>query len=127
MTGLKKGLYRGYSSFEFQRNKSLSLTDIELVKMDILNHIFTPRGSRVMMPEFGSSIPELAFEPLDDTLVDELYSELLTVFDYDPRVNLINMTITPDYETNSAYVKATLKYVELNMTEDFELNIQFEG
>lgn len=127
MAGLKKGLYRGYSSFEFQRNKSLSLTDIELVKMDILNHIFTPRGSRVMMPEFGSSIPELSFEPLDDTLVDELYSELLTVFDYDPRVNLINMTITPDYETNSAYVKATLKYVELNMTEDFELNIQFEG
>lgn len=122
----RTNLYRGYSTFEFQQNKSLSIRDVELVKMDILNHIFTPRGTRVMMPDFGSIIPELAFEPLDGFLVDEVYAELLTIFDYDPRVSVINLSVTPDFDANSVYVNATLFYIELNTVNDFELNIQFE-
>jgi len=120
-------LYRGYSSFEFQNTKSLSIRDIELVKMDILSHIFTSRGTRVMMPDFGSGIPELAFEQLDGDLVDELYAELLMIFDYDPRVNIVNLVLTPEFDTNSVYVEATLFYVELNTVDDLNLNIQFEG
>jgi len=122
----RTNLYKGYSSFEFQSNKSLDIRDVSLVKLDILNHIFTVKGTRVMMPEFGSIIPVLAFEPLDEDLVDEVYSELLAVFDYDPRVELVNMSITPDFDTNSLYVNATLFYIELNKVDDFELNIQFE-
>lgn len=120
-------VYKGYSSFEFQRNKSLRLTDIELVKMDLLNHIFTKRGNRVMMPNFGSIIPDLAFEQLDGDLVDEVYAELLTIFDFDPRVNIIELLVTPDFENNSIYAVAKLFYVELNVADDFELNIQFEA
>ena len=120
-------LYKGYSTFEFQRNKSLSIRDVELVKMDLLNHIFTQRGTRVMMPNFGSIIPELSFEPLDGDLVDEVYAELLNIFDYDPRINVVTLSVTPDFETNSLYAVATLDYIELNVVDDFELNIQFEG
>lgn len=123
----RNNLYIGYSTFEFQQNKSLRITDIELVKLDIINHIFTKRGSRVMMPNFGSIIPELAFEPLDEELVDLVYAELLTIFDYDPRVSTISLTVTPDFDNNSIYAVATLFYIELNTADDFELNIQFEG
>ncbi len=120
-------LYRGYSTFEFQQNKSLRISDIELVKMDLLNHIFTQRGSRVMMPTFGSIIPELAFEQLDETLVDSVYAELLTIFDYEPRVSIISLTVVPDFDNYSMYAVARLFYVELNIADDFELNIQFES
>lgn len=124
---LQTNLYKGYSTFEFQKNKSLQINDIELVKLDILNHIFTIRGTRVMMPTFGSIIPELAFEPLDEITIDETYSELLDIFNYDPRVELINLTVLPDFDTNSLFVVATLNYIELNTVDDLELNIQFEG
>ncbi len=123
----KKSMYRGWSSFEFQQNKSTSLRDVDLVKMDLLNHIFTVKGTRVMMPNFGSIIPILAFEPLDEILVDDVYAELITIFDYDPRVELVNLTVTPDFDTNSVYASATLRYIELNIVDDFDLNIQFEG
>jgi len=123
----RTNLYKGYSTFEFQRNKSLSIRDIELVKLDLLNHIFTPRGTRVMMPNFGSIIPELAFEPLDEDLVDELYANLLDIFDYDPRVKTMSLSVTPDFDTNSVFAQARLYYVELDTVDDFELNIQFEG
>jgi len=123
----KKGLYKGYSSFEFQRNKNFKLQDIELVKMDLLNHIFTKKGSRVMMPTFGSIIPELVFEPLDQDTLDTLENEVLTVINFDPRVELVSLDIVPNYETNSVGVLANLFYIELDMIDGFELNIQFEA
>lgn len=123
----KIGLYRGFSTFEFQRKKTFRLNDIELVQMDILNHIFTKRGSRVMMPSFGTIIPELVFEPLDEETLDALRDELEMVFNYDPRVEQLNLSIIPDYDTNTVMVSANLFYVELQVTDTFEFNIQFEN
>ncbi len=122
-----KILYRGFSTFQYQKDKSFKLTDIELVKMDLLNHIFTRRGERVMMPAFGTSIPDLVFEPLDETTISDVEDELEIVFDYDPRVELINMTIRPEYDRNSLTVDVQLRYIEFEIVDSFNLNIQFEG
>ncbi len=119
------GLYRGYSSFEFQRTKNFSITDIELVKLDLLNHIFTPRGSRVMMTMWGTAIPQLLFEPLDSEVLITLEDELRDVFDSDPRVELVTLNIQPAYDDHSITANAKLNYVELNVTGDFVLNLQF--
>jgi len=124
---IKPALYKGMSTFQFQRNKSLRITDIELVKIDLLHHIFTQKGTRVMMPTFGSIIPELVFEPLDEDTIDELYADLLDVFNYDPRVEIISLSVSPNFDTNSVFVEAKLFYIELDTVNDFELNIQFES
>ena len=123
----KKGLYKGYSSFEFERKKTFKLRDVELVKMDSLNHIFTKKGERVMMPNFGTVIPEMAFEPLDGETESIVREEVLRVINYDPRVELVNIETNPDYDSNSLYVGAQLFYIELGLTENFELNIEFSG
>lgn len=120
------GLYRGFSSYEYQNTKSFKINDIELVKLDILNHIFTRKGERVMMPRFGTRIPDLAFEPLDDITLMVLEEDLRYVINFDPRVSLIDMTITPDPDTNSVTASATLLYVELDMVDTLDLNITFE-
>lgn len=119
--------YLGYSSYEFQKNKSFILTDIQLVEMDLLNQIFTRRGSRVMMPAYGTLIPELVFEPLDEITLSTIETELLSVFNFDPRVNLITLDVEPKYDTNTITATAILFYVELNVTQPFTLNIQFEA
>ena len=122
----RQNLYKGYSSFEFEKSKSLTLRDVELVKLDLLNHIFTQKGTRIMMPTFGTIIPELTFEPLDSDLLDELHSEVKSVFDYDPRVQILSLVVVPDYDTNTVIVEARLLYIELDTVDDFNLNIQFE-
>ena len=71
-------IYKGYSSFEFQARDTFLLTDVELVKLDLLNHIFTRRGERVKMAQFGTRIPDLAFEPLDQETLDILYFGILS-------------------------------------------------
>jgi phage baseplate assembly protein W len=124
---LKQGLYKGFSSFEFQKSKTFAIQDIKLVELDILNQIYTQRGSRVMMPTFGTIIPSLVFEPLDETTVEAVEDELLTVFKFDPRVKLLDMQVVPNYETSSLLVTAMLQYLELNIVAPFELNIIFEA
>lgn len=122
----KTGLYRGFSMFEFERTKTFKINDVELVKLDLLNHIFTRRGTRVMMPTFGTVIPELVFEPLDQSTVDLVEDEIRGVIDYDPRVELLDIKITVNEDQQSITVAATLMYIELNTIDNLELNIQFE-
>lgn len=124
---MSTGLYKGYSSHEYVPNKTLSIQDIELVKLDLLNHIFTRRGERVMMPAFGTRIPDLAFEPLDSITMGILEEDLRTVFNFDPRVDLISLVIVPLYDNNSVTAAAKLLYIELNMVDTLELNIVFES
>ena len=124
---MAKGLYRGYSSYEYQNNKTFSVTDIELVKLDLLNHIFTRKGDRVMMPNFGTRIPDLAFEPMDGITLGILEEDLRAVFEFDPRVELLALTIVPVYDSNTVIASAKLLYVELNMQGSLDINITFEG
>ncbi len=123
----RQNIYKGYSTFEFQKNKSLALRDVDLVKIDLLNHIFTQRGARIMMPEFGTTIPSLVFEPLDSETIDEIQAQVKNVFDYDPRVRIVKFNVIPDYDRNTIIIDASLFYIELNTVNDFDLNIQFEN
>ena len=122
---MAEGLYRGYSSYEYQNNKTFSVTDVELVKIDMLNHIFTRKGDRVMMPNFGTRIPDLAFEPLDGITLGILEEDLRAVFEFDPRVELLALTIVPIYDSNTVIASAKLLYVELNMQGSLDINITF--
>ncbi len=120
-------LYKGFSSYEFERVKEFSITDVELVKLDLLNHIFTRRGSRVMMPTFGTVIPDLVFEPLDAITTEMLEDELRKVIDFDPRVEIVKFRLHVDEDIHSVTLDAELFYVELDIVDNFELNIVFEG
>lgn len=124
---MKRGLYKGFSTHEFVRNRTFSLTDIELVKMDLLNFIYTPKGSRLYMPWFGTDIPNLVFEMLDDITIDAVRDELTYAVNYDPRLELINLQTQPDYDTNTLGAQLRVLYLELNMTDVVYLNISFEG
>ena len=121
------GLYRGYSSYEYQQTKKFMLTDIDLVKLDLLNHIYTRKGERVMMPNFGTRIPDLPFEPLDQITLDILEEDLRSVFTFDPRVELLELQIIPYYDNNAVVASARLLYVELSIAGNLDLNIVFES
>ena len=120
------GLYRGYSSYEYQKKHKFTLNDVELVKMDLLNHIYTRKGERVMMPGFGTRIPDLAFEPMDQITLDILEEDLRAVVAFDPRVSLVDLQINPSYDENYVVASVRVLYIELNLVANLDLNIQFE-
>ncbi len=110
---------------EYTGNNTFKLVDIALVERNILNHIFTKIGSRVKMPKWGSKIPELLFEPLNDDTIEICRSELERIINYDPRVKLLNLIITPLHDRNTLTASISLQYIELNMSKNMNLNLEF--
>lgn len=122
-------LYRGFSTANYLVNKKAGfmLTNQDLVKQDLLNHIYTAKGERPHQPDFGTRIPLLAFEPLDERTIGIIKEDLTAVCEYDPRVQLQGMSVSaiPDQNMVAAYVD--LKYLELNTTETIKLDFKVQG
>jgi phage baseplate assembly protein W len=70
-----------------------ALTDVALVKRDILNQFQTPIGSRVMLPTFGSNIFSYLFEPFDEVTQAEIVADATNVVNSDPRVQLVSIDV----------------------------------
>ena len=124
MTVLKKSLYRGFSTAtqEETRGRSFSTSDIETVKRDLLNHIYTIPGERVMQPQFGTRIPLMAFEPLDELSIKIIKEDLAMVMNYDPRVRLIDIAVLPLPDNNAIVALVDIEYVQLDVTETLRLD-----
>lgn len=124
MTILKKSLYRGFSTAyqEETRGRSFSTADVETVKRDLLNHIYTIPGERVMQPEFGTRIPLMAFEPLDELSIQIIKDDLTKVMNYDPRVRLIDVAVMPLPDNNAIVALVDIEYVQLDVTETLRLD-----
>lgn len=117
-------VYKGFSTANWVKNKTFVLTDIELVKQDLLNHIFTIRGERVNMPAFGTRIPLMAFEPNDEKTRAIIEQDLREVFDYDPRVNLISLKVLTLPDNNAIIALADLFYVELDVQDVLQIEVK---
>lgn len=116
-----------YTGFSTQRYEDLggnfAVYDVECIKQDLLNHIFTENGERVMMPDFGTRIPIMTFEPNDAESMNIIREDLETVFNYDPRVQLEALDIYPDPETYRIVAVAKLFFLEFNVTSDLRIEV----
>lgn len=116
-------IYRGFSTANFliDRQQGFNLTDQDLVKQDLLNHLYTVRGERVHQPNFGTRIPLLAFEPLDDTTLNIVREDITAVFEYDPRVKLAGLSVNAMPDNNMIVALVDIHYIELNTQETLKL------
>ena len=120
---MTRAIYRGFSTFDWKTRRTFELNNIELVKRDILTHIFTEKGERVMMPNFGTRIPTLAFEPNDEHSRRIVEEDLREVFNYDPRVELINLSVVTIPDNNAMVAIADLLYIEFNVRDVLRIEV----
>lgn len=94
----KKPFFVGFNTVDNTR-PPYSLTNIDLVKRDILNHFATPKGARVMLPEFGTRIYEMLFDPFDEYTKNAIIDDAILVVQSDPRVELVNIDVYQEDQT----------------------------
>lgn len=71
------------------RNSGLELTNAEHIKQSIHDLLTTPIGSRVMLRDYGSRLPDLVDEPINDLLDVELYAAVAEALKrWEPRFEL---------------------------------------
>jgi len=76
-----------------QPNPPYNLNNIAIVKRDIENHFATPMGSRVMLPNFGTRIYEMLFDPFDEYTKNAIIDDAINVIQSEPRVELVTIDV----------------------------------
>lgn len=115
----QRRLFVGFSTQEMEGKRGWSVTDIELIKRDLLNHFYTRRGERVMLPTYGTIIWDLLFEPFTDSVKASVEADVKRVVRSDSRVVLQNVNAS-----TSAYgitIAIELKYVPYDSVGTFAL------
>jgi hypothetical protein len=118
----QRSIYVG-GTFDTDLGKGFRRTGAELVKQDLLYHLFTRRGERVMMPEFGTDLQDMVFEPNDPITQDRISSEIQSVIDHDPRVELIRSVVSVDEDNHMITVEVLLRFIELEIVDTLNLDI----
>lgn len=73
----------------------------EDVKQSLVIILTTARGERVMRPDFGCGIYDLAFAVIDTATLTRVESEVRTsIQKYEPRVELVDVVIDPSQATD---------------------------
>jgi phage baseplate assembly protein W len=98
------------------------LQDKDLVIEDLMNNIMTRKGERVMLPNYGSIIHEMKFEPLTEETTDLIKEDLTNIINDDPRVNYVSCEVTDSDHT----INAMLRIEILPSNEAVELSIDLD-
>lgn len=75
--------------------------DIDSIRNSIRNIITTMRGSRRMLPDFGSNYYQLLFDPMDEITARRLGYEFMHAINiWEPRVEIEGININTNYDYN---------------------------
>ena len=95
------------------------------IKQAVKNIILTSPGEKPFQPLIGSSVSRLLFEPLDAFTADAVAEEIRTTINqYEPRVALTRVDVTPIYENNKLNVSLEYRIVGLPIVETIEFVLQ---
>jgi phage baseplate assembly protein W len=83
-------------------NDLIALKNETSIARSIRNIVFTVPGEKFFNENFGSRISQSLFENIDEisasTIADEIRN---SIRNYEPRVELIEVNVYPDYDNNS--------------------------
>ena len=83
-------------------NDLIGIKNENAIARSVKNIIFTEPGEKFFNEDFGSKVTKLLFENVDDIVASEIKDEIVdSLVNYEPRISLIDVDVTPDYENNS--------------------------
>lgn len=112
--------------------------DLDILRSSIINIVFTIYGERVMLPNFGSSIPETPFAQNDELTASIVRSDLTTAVTFwDPRIEVVSVSVSTD-PSDPKLLAASVTYRDVNQPQtvdsfaftlgpSYDYSNQFEG
>ena len=108
-------LSRGFKdlSASFQTNPLsndlIALKNESAIARSVRNLVLTGQGERPFQPVLGTGVSRLLFENMDKLTASAIRSEIRTTIEnYEPRVEINEILVEPDFEGNAFHV--TLQY-----------------
>ena len=101
-------------------------TTKDAIKANLLNFLLTAKRERVMNPQSG--LPDLIFEPVTDTFIDQAESLIYNGVElFFPQVQIqeLNVDLYPNSSTVIIYLKYTV--INTNIEDELQLNLNNGG
>ena len=108
---LSKGFKDLSASFQTSplSNDLIALKNESAIARSVRNLVLTIQGERPFQPVLGTGVSRLLFENMDKLTASAIRSELRTTIEnYEPRVEINEILVEPDFEGNAFHV--TLQY-----------------
>lgn len=118
-----------YSDFNNKlnsKNKDIYLvTDIDAVKGAITNLLSISKVQVPGRPDLGTKLESSLFEIMDETTFD-FVEELITeaIEEFEPRVDITNITFTPDYDQSVLLINLNFKLK--TSRDEFSLSVEID-
>ena len=94
----------------------ITLKNENAIARAVRNIVLTTPGEKLFDPDFGSSVSEILFENVDDitavAIQDEIKSSLQN---YEPRVEIIDVIVDPNFDENQFDVIITYRIVGVDI------------
>jgi len=95
-------------------NDLIALKNESAIARSVRNLVLTGQGERPFQPVLGTGVSRLLFENMDKLTASSIRSELRTTIEnYEPRVEINEIIVEPDFERNAFDV--TLQYFIIGM------------
>ena len=108
---LSKGFKDLSASFQTSplSNDLIALKNESAIARSVRNLVLTGQGERPFQPVLGTGVSRLLFENMDKLTASAIRSEIRTTIEnYEPRVEINEILVEPDFEGNAMHV--TLQY-----------------
>ena len=84
------------------------IRDHESIKQSIRTILTTYPGERIMLPEFGSTLRTLLFDPMDDFTAELIEAEIKdNINRWENRIYIESVDVDPDYDRNKYDISIT--------------------
>ena len=94
----------------------ITLNNENAIARAVRNIVLTSPGEKLFDPDFGSSVSEILFENVDDITAVSIQDEIRNCLNnYEPRVDLVNVDVNPNFDENQFDVKITYKIVGIDI------------
>ena len=113
---LSKGFKDLSASFQTSplSNDLIALKNESAIARSVRNLVLTIQGERPFQPTLGTGVNNLLFDNMDKLTASSIRSELRTTIEnYEPRVEINEIIVEPDFEGNAFHV--TLQYFIIGM------------
>ena len=94
----------------------ITLKNENAIARAVRNIVLTTPGEKFFDPDFGSNVGEILFENVDDitavSIEDEIKSSLKN---YEPRVELIDVFVDPNFDENQFDVTITYRIIGVDL------------
>jgi phage baseplate assembly protein W len=94
----------------------IALKNENAIARAVRNIVSTTPGEKLFDPDFGSSVGEILFENVDDITAVSIQDEIRNCLNnYEPRVDLVDVNVDPNFDENQFDVKITYRIVGVDI------------